>query len=824
MDNYFDKALHHLGKIQKDTLALNIGSMDGVMFDEMIGYTNMYNYKVLYVEPIPYLFEKLKTNITGNALFENSAISDYNGEIEMITIDQAVIDSGLVHPCFYGMSAVYPPKNGLGSEGDRQTVEKYGKLVKVYCITFETLMQRHNILNFDIIKVDAEGHDYKIFKQIDLTKYKPKIIRLEWINLEKEEQENIIKILNSFNYEYEISGQDIVGIKKDLYDELSLIYDTPTITNKPETLSRDHMVESFANRLIEMKNRNKINDITIPKKSKVTIVTGLWDLGRGDLTEGWSRSYEYYLEKFTELLKIEENLIIFGDAKLKEFVDAHRSPANTQFIERSLDWFKNNDYFNLIQNIRTSRDWYEQVGWLSESTQAKLEYYNPLVMSKMFLLNDAKCMDAFDSEYLFWVDAGLANTVHPGYFTHDKVLAKLPAYFHKFSFICFPYATESEIHGFKHDKMTEILGTKVDMVARGGFFGGPKATISDINNLYYNLLLRTLQEGYMGTEESLFTILTYAHSDIINYFDIESNGLISTFFENLKDDTLVVKTKNTAGAIATHNSLNVNSASLYVLTFNSPNQFRTLIRSMAEYDENFLSHPKKFLLDNSTNPETFEEYRSLCDEHGFEHIKKNNIGICGGRQFIAEHFAESDADYMFFFEDDMFFYPKSDFCKNGFKRFDKNLYTKSLEIAHKENLDFLKLNFTEFFGDNSSQWAWYNVPQHFREKHWPNKCKLPVSGLDPNSPKTAFNSIKSHANIPYALGEIYYCNWPQIVSKTGNKKMFIDTVFAHPFEQTWMSHMFQLTIAEELKSGILLMTPTEHDRFEHYAADLRREN
>ena len=109
--------------------------------------------------------------------------------------------------------------------------------------------------------------------------------------------------------------------------------------------------------------------------SKITLVTGLWDLGRGDLTEGWSRSYEHYLEKFAELLKIEENLIIFGDAKLKEFVDAHRSPANTQFIERSLDWFKNNDYFNLIQNIRTSRDWYEQVGWLSESTQAKLEYY-----------------------------------------------------------------------------------------------------------------------------------------------------------------------------------------------------------------------------------------------------------------------------------------------------------------------------------------------------------------------------------------------------------------------------------------------------------------
>ena len=35
--------------------------------------------------------------------------------------------------------------------------------------------------------------------------------------------------------------------------------------------------------------------------SKITLVTGLWDLGRGELTEGWSRPYEtHYLTKFNE--------------------------------------------------------------------------------------------------------------------------------------------------------------------------------------------------------------------------------------------------------------------------------------------------------------------------------------------------------------------------------------------------------------------------------------------------------------------------------------------------------------------------------------------
>ena len=84
----------------------------------------------------------------------------------MMTIKREAIDNGLVHNCFYGMSAVYPPKNGLGSEFDKPTVEKYGEIVKVNCITYQTLLDKHNIQDVDIIKIDAEGHDYKIFKQI----------------------------------------------------------------------------------------------------------------------------------------------------------------------------------------------------------------------------------------------------------------------------------------------------------------------------------------------------------------------------------------------------------------------------------------------------------------------------------------------------------------------------------------------------------------------------------------------------------------------------------------------------------------------------------
>ncbi len=170
--------------------------------------------------------------------------------------------------------------------------------------------------------------------------------------------------------------------------------------------------------------------------------------------------------------------------------------------------------------------------------------------------------------------------------------------------------------------------------------------------------------------------------------------MFGKFFEDLKEDKLQVKNEN---IVKPSYNLDSSKVGLYVITFNSPNQFRTLIDSMIAYDKDYLNKTKKFLLDNSTDKSTFDQYQDICEEFGFEHIvpEEGNLGICGGRQFIAEHFDKSGLDYMHFFEDDMFFHPKDGVCRNGFNRFVPNFYQKTLEIIKKEN--FLPIKF---------YWSW----------------------------------------------------------------------------------------------------------------------
>jgi hypothetical protein len=565
--------------------------------------------------------------------------------------------------------------------------------------------------------------------------------------------------------------------------------------------------------------------VELSNKSGVTIVTGLWDLGRGEISESFRRGYDNYLEKFANLLKTDVNMYIFIDPSDEEFIWKHRDKKNTIINKMTLDELK--EWFTFtreVRLIRNNEDWSGQAGWLSESPQSKLDGYNPLVMSKMFMLNNVTLWNPFNDQYFFWIDAGITNTVNQGYFTHDRVFENLPDFIDEnndFVFLAYPYEGGSEIHGFERTAMARYCNTDyVKYVCRGGFFGGKKERVNQLNGIYYSHLSNSLQEGLMGTEESIFTIMMYNHPDLITKFNIEGNGLIWPFFEDLKDGNFTERTENFRPPA------DRNNVGLYVLTFNSPKQLETLFKSMLYYDNNFLSKPTIYVVDNSTDESTLKDYQRICNEYNAEHLKMDeNLGVCGGRQYIAEHADKVGVDFYFFFEDDMFFYNEKDsVCRNGFPRYQKNLYDKVIEILDKEEFDFLKMSFSEFYGDNSTQWSWYNVPQSVREEVWPKHPKLPKMGLDPNAPNTKYNNILSHNGLAYATGEIYYSNWPQLVSRDGNKKMFLDVTWAHPYEQTWMSYMFQETLKDKIKPGILLLSPTEHDRFDHYDGSLRKES
>ena len=574
----------------------------------------------------------------------------------------------------------------------------------------------------------------------------------------------------------------------------------------------------------------KIQRPTIELSNKMpnfTLVTGLWDIKRDTLND-FGRPFDHYLDHFDKLLSLDFNMCVYVPDNLVSYVESRRSDKNTTIIPYNLENFKTNfDFFNVVQEIRTDENWYKRIEWLEKSPQAKLEYYNPIVMSKFFFVHDCAARNTFNTDHFFWIDGGLTNTVGLELL---KNMTSLEDYMksikNKLLFLSFPYESDVEVHGFESGKFAEYCGVdKTTYVCRGGFFGGHKDRLKNFNGKYYGVANETLNSGYMGTEENFHTMLTYLHPQDTHRYELSSNGLIYPFFDMLKDvkkynfpnaELIPWDKKKTAEDLKT---------SLYVLTFNSPKQFEALVESYIKNDPDFINRTRKILIDNSTEAINYPIYSELCQKYGFEHIKKEeNLGICGARQFVAEHFNESNSEYYLFLEDDMTLNGPSDAeCISGFSTYIEKLYMKSLDIIHKNQYDYLKLSYSEFYGTNSTQWAWYNVPQHIRDQYFPDHKELPREGLSSDPPETEIFKGKRHKDLKYFEGEFHYCNWPLWFSRQGNKKVFLDTKWAHPFEQTWMSHVFQLQKQGKIKAASLALSPILHHRFDFYTAEDRKE-
>jgi hypothetical protein len=259
------------------------------------------------------------------------------------------------------------------------------------------------------------------------------------------------------------------------------------------------------------------------------------------------------------------------------------------------------------------------------------------------------------------------------------------------------------------------------------------------------------------------------------------------------------------------------------------------INAVLSTNKTFLRTVKKILIDGSTNKKINDKYAEICKKYNFEHIIQPNLGVSGSRQYAAEHFNTISYDYMFYFEDSKILTKKNSLCRNGFNINSNNILKNSLEILKKENLDFIKLSFTEAYSDNSEQWAW--VYANDKEKYWPGAEKwewvyandkeknwpcYPTHIDQTVIPKTTITSIDILNQIPYSLGQYTYNNWPHLITKEGNKKIFLTNKHSTT-EWYWCLKSYQLLLDKKIKTGVLLQSPIINKRVQHYNINDKKE-
>ncbi|MBO0930069.1 FkbM family methyltransferase [Fibrella aquatilis] len=185
---------------------VQIGSNDGVSGDPIFKLVKKNtNWQVLFVEPVPYLFDRLKKNYTQDSrfLFENAAINDGTNQV------------------FYSVSedannyiANLPPwYDQLGSFNRGNIVHHLDGILEPYIIatdvnglTLSQLLTKNKINRLDLLHIDTEGYDYKILSQLDLKTYNPTLILFEYVHLQDAEKAEALTFLKESYHIFRFRG------------------------------------------------------------------------------------------------------------------------------------------------------------------------------------------------------------------------------------------------------------------------------------------------------------------------------------------------------------------------------------------------------------------------------------------------------------------------------------------------------------------------------------------------------------------------------------------------------------------------------------------
>jgi len=262
----------------------------------------------------------------------------------------------------------------------------------------------------------------------------------------------------------------------------------------------------------------------------LTIVTGFWNI-RID------RNENIYLKNFENLLELNQNMVIFIPKVYEQFVLKKRENLLdiTKIVILELDDIRNvyfNEYWNTLQDIRTNPDWYNLTNWIKNTPQYFSEWYNPIVMSKVFFLKDACNDNFFNTNKFVWMDAGITQHISKDLVV-DSIIDEIPKHIKNVLFTSIPYVNW-EIHGFHYDGYKKYTDIVPNWLCRATIFGCDINCIDDFVNQYRFYLKDTLECGYLGTEESIFTLLTCIDDNLFQRYHMENTNMPDVFLKNIK--------------------------------------------------------------------------------------------------------------------------------------------------------------------------------------------------------------------------------------------------------------------------------------------------
>lgn len=231
----------------------------------------------------------------------------------------------------------------------------------------------------------------------------------------------------------------------------------------------------------------------------------------------------------------------------------------------------------------------------------------------------------------------------------------------------------------------------------------------------------------------------------------------------------------------------------YILTHNSPRRLDNCLSRLRTADPDFFDHPI-IVVDQSTVDDLARDNAIVAEKFGVSIRRNENLGASGGRWYCAQLFHESDADAMFYFEDDQVWNNGTHPPRDGLRipvQIEKP-FSNIIACLEAEYLGYLKLNFQEVYDTHRLD------------------CGAPC-----NKPLAKYNVTYVNGQMLF-VGDAYYSNWPMLITKETSRLIFDGPPVT---EGAVMVNTYRIRASGKFRAGVLAASPILHCGIDDHRPD-----
>jgi len=205
-----DRILLEYSRKTENFFVFQIGANDGFIGDPIHKFIFKFGWRGILIEPQPFVFHNylLKTYAKQDQIFAiNCAIGEIKGSQPLYSLSfsnhrwatglSSFSKSGINNLLSNGYIQKKAKQQGIGLPEIEDCIIE--NIVEV--MTFEDLLQSHEVKKIDLLQIDAEGYDGKLISIFPFSKYKPIFINFEHSHMKQTEYNSICLELNNHGYE-----------------------------------------------------------------------------------------------------------------------------------------------------------------------------------------------------------------------------------------------------------------------------------------------------------------------------------------------------------------------------------------------------------------------------------------------------------------------------------------------------------------------------------------------------------------------------------------------------------------------------------------------